>query len=296
VSDRAERREEDRLESNLTWIFASPRSGTTWLGALLATATGVALLDEPLIGSHLGASMASVLSLAAPDDKTLFEANASRPQYFFSDASAAAWQPALRRLLLRRFIAFATAAGRSPDDGVLVKEPNGALAAPLLSRAVPGSRLLFVVRDGRDVVDSLLDGATDGWITDTHGVRVGAGAREQFMIARAHHWVHTAETVQQAFDGHADPLRLRVSYEALLADPVAELTTIVRWMGCPEAVPALPKVVEDLAFDNIPKDQTGSGKFARSATPGLWREHFSSEEQAQLLEIMGPTLAQLGYA
>jgi hypothetical protein len=40
---------------------------------------------------------------------------------------------------------------------------------------------------------------------------------------------------------------------------------------------------------------TGPAEFARAATPGLWRENLSPEEQRLAEEIMGPRLADLGY-
>ena len=40
---------------------------------------------------------------------------------------------------------------------------------------------------------------------------------------------------------------------------------------------------------------TGPTEFARAASPGLWRENLSSEEQRTTTEIMGKQLAALGY-
>jgi hypothetical protein len=272
-----------------------PRSGTTWLANLLATVTGAALVDEPLIGAHLAAPLGTVLSIADPRDPLLLETNAARPAYVFSDESAWAWRPALRSLLLRRFAAAAIDARRWRRAAVVVKEPNGSLAAPMLAATLPRSRLLFVVRDGRDVVDSSVDGAAGGWITETHGTRLEADQRGEFMRRRAHHWVRTIEAVQRAYDAHDERLRLRVAYEELLADPVSGVGRIVRWLGRDDVLADVPSVVDRMRFDRLPQEQTGPGRFARAATPGLWREHFSADEQQVLDEIMGPTLTALGY-
>ena len=47
---------------------------------------------------------------------------------------------------------------------LLVKEPNGSQSADVIMRAQPTARLLFLLRDGRDVVDSeLASFAVGGW-------------------------------------------------------------------------------------------------------------------------------------
>ena len=48
-------------------------------------------------------------------------------------------------------------------------------------------------------------------------------------------------------------------------------------------------------FENLHPEQKGPGKFARSASPGKWRDNFSEEEKKVLEKIMGPLLRILGY-
>jgi hypothetical protein len=270
-------------------MLGSPRSGTTWLAALLSSLTGAALIDEPLIGVHLSVPVAAVTSLPDAEDRLVLDANGSRPAYFFSQATSAAWTPALRSLLLRRF------AAQAPWRGlVVVKEPNGARAAPVLLRTLPRSRLLFVVRDGRDVVDSLLDGASGGWISSTHGVALGDGGRRAFIERRAEHWVATVRAVQDAYLAHSPDRRLRVTYEDLRADTTTEVRRILEWLGRGD-VADIDTTVDRLSFEALPEGDKGTGRFARAATPGLWRERFAADEQALLDRVMGATLEELGY-
>jgi Sulfotransferase family len=284
------------LEPRVTWILGSPRSGTTWLTAQLAALTGAVAVDEPLIGAHLAVPMGAVTSLPHPKDPLVYEASEERPAYFFSRGTEYAWRPALRALLLRRFAAAVITSRGGRRAPVLIKEPNGSLAAPLLLRALPRSRLLFVVRDGRDVVDSMVDGASEGWITQTHGSALAPDDRRAFLERRAHHWVRTVDAVRRAFDAHGADRRLLVTYESLRAEPEAEVARIIRWLGRDDVLDAVPGVVASHSFERLPAEHTGSGQFARAATPGLWRESFSQEEQAVLTTIMGPTLATLGYS
>lgn len=282
------------LERRVVWILGSARSGTTWLGAMVGQAAGATVVDEPLIGAHLAVPMNAVTSIPDPSEPLVHERSAARAAYVFAESAAAVWVPALRNLVLQRLALDATRSGRRRAP-VVVKEPNGSLAAPLLLRALPRSRVLFLVRDGRDVVDSMLDGASGGWIAQSHGASIDTAERAAFVERRATQWVRTVEAVGSACSSHPPELVHRLRYEDLLADPVGSLGAVLRWMGVavPEAVVA--DTVERLAFDNLPDSSRGSGRFARAATPGLWRENLTAEEQALLHGVMGPTLEAYGY-
>jgi hypothetical protein len=283
------------LERRLTWMLGSPRSGTTWLGALLARSTDAVLIDEPLIGAHLAVQMSSVNSVPDPADLMVHQASSRRRDYVFSDETAWAWRPRLRAMLLDRFAAGIVDSGKARRAPVIIKEPNGALAASLLLQTLPRSRLLFVVRDGRDVVDSMIDGASGGWISETHGVTLTADDRRAFLERRAHQWVHTMRVVGETYASHPEDLRLRVGYEDLLDHPMEELKRIIRWLGQPFDHATVAQAVDDLSFENIPPGSRGPGHFARSATPGLWRTRFTDDEKQALNQIMGPALADMGY-
>lgn len=283
------------VERRLTWMLGSPRSGTTWLSSLLARSIDAVLIDEPLIGAHLAVEMSSVNSVPDPAHLTVHQGSSRRRDYLFSDETAWVWRPRLRALLLDRFAAGAVDSGKPRRAPIIIKEPNGALAASLLLQILPRSRLLFVVRDGRDVVDSMIDGASGGWITETHGVALTADDRREFLERRADLWVHTMRVVGEAYASHPEDLRLQVGYEDLLAHPVEELERIIRWLGRPFDHATVTRTVADLSFENIPPGSRGPGQFARSATPGLWRTRFTDDEKHVLNRIMGPTLTELEY-
>src|SRR5258706_5553456 len=142
------------------------RSGTTWLLNMLCQLPDVDGMNEPLIGAHLSVRVSSVSNVDDANDKTVYAVRHGSLDYFFADQRRAEWQPALRALLL------AGLHGRRPDHPntlLVIKEPNGSVAAPLLMSALPHARLLFVVRDGRDVVDSALDAVSGGWVTKEYG-------------------------------------------------------------------------------------------------------------------------------
>src|SRR5919106_1536443 len=147
-------------EERLSWIFGSSRSGSTWLLRMLSDFEGVVPVDDPHLGHHLGVWRPIPLAWAAaeepPELTTLPELKRSKPSYFFSDRYREHWEPALRELIMARFAAQAEELGpQRPgiEPLVLVKEP-GSHVADLLLRLFPASGLVFLLRDGRDVVDS----------------------------------------------------------------------------------------------------------------------------------------------
>jgi hypothetical protein len=154
-------RQVDRFERNIVWVVGSPRSGSTWLLKLLKDHPAVVPVNEPLIGWHLGPFMSD---LPGADASRLVLSNAllgrtrtGDRSWFFAEEFRSTWQPALGRMLRERLYEHAR---QYPADvprdrtRVVIKEPNGSQSSDMIMAALPSSRLLFLLRDGRDVVDS----------------------------------------------------------------------------------------------------------------------------------------------
>lgn len=313
-----ELRAEARLEGRLVWLMGSPRAGTTWLLRLLihpwilasrrasgimrpiaarrAELPDVVPINETFLPLHLlpltpGSEPGDGSGARAP---SLAEARAGEPAYFFSDEFAAAWRPELRRLVLARLGAQAKLAAEAhalAEPVVLIKEPNGSHGAELLMSLLPAARLLFVVRDGRDVVDSLLD-AERSWAA------AGAGpAPDRIASVRRHawHWLTFTSAVQRAYEARPPELRHMIRYEDLRAAPVKSLRPILGWLGLRDDEARARDAVEANAFESLPGFVKGAGTPRRAATPGLWRTNLSSREQDAMREIIGDKLEELGY-
>ena len=284
----------------MLWILGPGRSGSTWLLDLLRALPGVLGLNEPLVGAHLGLRQSAVTGLAYDRDPRVLDSEGDRDDYFFSRATRPVWERDLRRLILRRLAVAAVRGTRLREalpSRIVIKEPNGSSGASALLGALPASRLLFLVRDGRDVIDSALDGVSGGWITESSGYEVaGSADRLTFLENRALLWVDRMDLMQRAFDGHDPSLRTLVRYETLRADTPSELSRIADWAGIAASAASIKTASDAHAFEAIPATARGPGRFARSATPGLWRERFAAEEAVLVNRIMGPTLARLGYS
>jgi hypothetical protein len=155
--------------------------------------------------------------------------------------------------------------------------------------------MLFLLRDGRDVVDSMLDAQSDGgWLAGLTPVESEL-QRLEFVRRRSRLWVIRTMTVQRAFDAHPPQLRFRVRYEDLRENTLAALRAIVDWLELDRSDEQLQAAVDALNFESYPSRAKGPGKALRAASPGLWRENMSEPEQEAMSEIMGKPLEALGY-
>jgi hypothetical protein len=289
----------DAFESTVTWIFGSGRSGSTWLMRMLGRHPRVVTVNETGIGEHL----VNLHSRNDPPARIEFtrqnDLNAGRPDYFFSEQYADCWRSLLREFVLKRLhagVASLAAEASIEAPQTVVKEPNGSHAADLLLSALPGSGLIFLVRDGRDVVDSTLASVLgDSWGKD-FGTQINEAQRTSFIRWRASLWVFQTEMVQRAYDAQPEDRRIMLRYEDLLASPAQSLRAIMDRFGMPIGDADLDAIVEAEDFANIPADKKGPDKPARSATPGLWRENLIESEQETVTRIMEDKLLELGYA
>ena len=280
----------EEIGRRLVWILGSPRSGSTWLMALIGAGGDVLQLNEPLIGLHLGVTVGDTLPVEPVGDRQDYRIDQycrEERDYFFSPASEPVWRPHLQRLIAERF-----AHQLADRRFAVVKEPHGSQSAELLMSLFPESRLIFLLRDGRDVVDSMLDAVRpDGWLVGSvSGFQ--AMDRARALRAQAYLWRWRTEAVKGAFDRHPEDLRRLVRYEDLRQDPTQVVAEMADWLGL-DARP-MQELAERTEAGRI-RNKT-RGTFIRSATPGQWRDHLSAAEQSELTRIIGETLQDFGYA
>jgi hypothetical protein len=298
------RKTDPDFESQLLWLLGSPRSGSTWLLQMLAKHEAVVPINEPLIGWSLGPFLSDLPGWSAADldssNFTLERVRRDNPNSFFSREFTDVWAPAFGNLMLERFRAHAL---RYPSDVplsrtiVAIKEPNGSQSADLLMAAVPRARFLFLLRDGRDVVDSdLASNLSGGWYSKAiPGARgITEAERFEFVKQSAYKWLWRTEVVQEAYGAHPGPKHL-LRYEDLRSDPTSQMRSVLQWIGLDVDDARLATWVERQAFERIRAENRGPQAFYRAATPGLWRENLTAKEQAVVEAIIGPKIRELGY-
>ena len=250
------------IERRLVWLLGSPRSGSTWLLQLLAEHPAVVPINEPLIGWYLGPFLSDLpgfdSSSLQQDNFTLRKVQGRNRNQFFADEFDNVVTPALGELLRKRFLAHGQrypAQAPLRDSKIVIKEPSGSQSADLILPALPTSGLLFLLRDGRDVVDSELAANLKGsWVSSEFPGATGLdeSQRIDFVERSAQKWLWRTEIVEAAFARH-EGRKLLVRYEDLLSDTARHLAAIFNWMELPLPMDQLAVILEKHSFESLPR-------------------------------------------
>ena len=283
-------------EQRLAWIFGSSRSGSTWLLKMLSDLEGVVAVDDPHLGHHLGVWRPIPLAWATCEDppplSTLLELKAEEAGYFFAERYRDAWEGPLRDLITARFEAQAESA--DPLQAAFVIKEPGSHVAPFLTELFPRSKVIFLLRDGRDVVDSWLDAYSDGsWAIPGGAFPVSEEGRIPLIRWLSEVWAFRSREVRKAYEARAPEDRILIRYEDLRDETASLVARICEMVGVDTA--RVSEVVEAHRFEKQPNGARGRRRFIRRAQPGGWRENLSRAEQAAMHEVMGETLAEFGY-
>ena len=267
---------EDVLEKNLVWLVGSPRSGSTWLGTQLLKYKDNTIWNEPYIGWFLG---------------TYKQWQEDREDYFFSEKHINFWMPMVRKLILSR----AYSQSQSLTKNIIVKEPNGSMGIDIITKCLPNSKLIFLLRDGRDVVDSLIDAHRKGsWnesLTDLRSKEERIDRIKQYSL----NWKNATELVFNVYKKQSIENRYFVKYEELLNNTNLELRKIYKFLTIDISDHELSNIVNQHMFDKISSEKKGAGKFFRSAIPGKWKENFTDEEKEIMNSLLSDTLRKFDY-
>jgi hypothetical protein len=270
-----------RLESpinpeNIIWVFGSPRGGTTWLSEMLATPKGRKLWREPFFG----------VVLALRNHIANKEHLASK-QFILGDPLKEVWLNSMRKL----FLDVAAARYHNPRHLIVVKEPNGSMSAPLIMEAFRESRLVFVVRDPRDVVASQLDASRKGsWYgREEYEASILDTGEGDFVEQLARQYVINMNGAREAYAAHEGP-KARVRYEDLMEDTFAVLKKIHDDLDIRLAPAQIRESISEHSWENIPEEEKGPGKIRRKASPGGWQEDLAPEQARMVERITAPLL------
>jgi len=279
------------LEKNLVWLFGSARSGSTWLGTeLLQHDTHI--MREPKIDLHLGFASSERKGIS-----TVLENNQQRASYVFSFRFKNSWKYYLRKLILNRVYCQYNDLRKK----VIMKEPStGTYGFSTIQEIFPNSKIIWLLRDGRDVIDSQTDARTLGHVKGGRFENLALKSlkkleRTDFIKTMSQNWVHLIERMSKSFENHSPNLRLLIKYEELRKNPLEELRKIYKFLEIEITEIELIKIISEYNFENFPDEDKGTGKQRRSATPGKWKENFSKKKKKKTKKITGHTLRKVGY-
>jgi hypothetical protein len=241
-------------EERLVFVVGSPRSGTTFLARAIGGVPGFVDLTE-----------VTPLKVAIPGLVRLPEAEAA----------------ARVRAILERVRALTLARGVRGVE----QTPETAFVLAAALRAYPQGRAVHVVRDGRDVVCSLLE---RGWLS---AGRAGGDDAHLPYGAEARFWVAPSERTE--FQQASDAARAAWAWRAYVTAgrSVHERVLQVRYESLSESAPQLAM---HLGVEPGHLEQTLSRFHDRSI--GRYRRDLTAEQLGDVERVAGPLLGELRYA
>jgi Sulfotransferase family len=244
-----------KLDDRLVFVVGSPRSGTTFLAGAIGSLPGFVDLGEV---APVKAAVAQLAEL--PPEEAASQ--------------------------LRRILAVSRRIGLVGSVRPVEQTPEMAFLVQAIPRAYPEARVVHIVRDGRDVVCSLLEKpwlSRDQTEADDAGVPYGAHARFWVEPERRAEFEAAGEARRAAWvwRSYLAAARLgdvlEVRYEDVAADPARVGAALARHLGAPA----------DLIV--------GALRHAHAESVGRYRTDLAPEQLAEVEDEAGWLLRELGY-
>lgn len=270
---------------NIIWVFGCGRTGSSWLTTMMADVEGYARWNEPYVGDVFGYAYYLRAS----------EWMRGRKDFILGDPYYEIWLRSIRGFVLDGVNA--RYAEMDKDGFLVIKEPNGSTGAPLLMKALPESRMIFLVRDPRDTVASMLASQRKGsWGSGQRAYSNGDFSLadenpDEFVRQHAHLYMASLMKAREAYDTHKGH-KVMVRYEDLRYETFDELKKIYSSLGVPLAETRLQRLAEKHAWENVPEDQKGADKPRRKAKPGGYREDLTPKQIEVVEEITSSVIKE----
>jgi len=283
--------EEDSFEKKLTWIISSGRSGSSWLVNLLDHPNNVSWI-EPFFGTHLGQIGRKKID---PETKKqvsirIYDRESKRFNYFFSPSHKNNWLPALRKLILAR----AYSQDQTIEKNVIIKDPTASMSSDIIFECLPNSKLIYLVRDGRDNVDSHMAMHGENTFANLPPFK-NKTEKIQQLKEYSYSWCEHQDRNFKVTNNRKSNMQIMIKYEDLRKDTFSEIKKIYNFLQVNVNDDDIRKIIKKNDYDSIPDSRKGQGKFVRSGLVGGWKNNFDEEEQKIMNSIMEDTLTKLGY-
>jgi hypothetical protein len=270
------------LSKEFLFIVGAPRSGTTWLQAMLAAHPAVCTTVELTLYSFY----------TAPWIRTWKAECENARQNHWHQGLPAVWNEAEFYAFLREFLerVYSRVLALKPTaTHILDKHPGYSAYVEDINTLLPQARFIHVIRDGRDVAASLVAAQRD--------MNFGADS----IAAAALQWKTSLEQARQA--GCFENRYLEVRYEDMTRSTPAELTKVLSFSGLDAPPDLVRQLVEDHAFDKMKAALRSPAAGVkenpahfRKGRVGSWSEDFRAIDRLHFDRVAGDLLRELGYA
>ena len=280
--------------ADLVLLIGAPRSGTTWLQQLLGAHALVATPQETDLFSRF------LQPLHDSWKRETRGGQAGLEQRRFKGLHSVLTESdfvAIGSEYLDRVITNATKL--KPGSKIVVeKTPAHSLCSSSIALFAPNAKIVHLVRDGRDVANSLV-ASGNGW---------GAWWAPKSVTRASEVW---REFVEGARECASSGSYLEVRYEDLHENGALTLERVFSHIGIEANLQDCELLVESFALDKMTAGETSiviGGDFAAAASQrtepvgffgkggsGSWREQWSAKELLAFDHVGGDLLVDLGY-
>ncbi|GGF30504.1 sulfotransferase [Aliidongia dinghuensis] len=270
----------------LVWLASYPKSGNTWLRALLHN-----YLRQPAEPWDIN----RLTDFTAGDsDAKLYQHYDPRPASTYSIADVQRLRPLVHRDLTQAF-----------PGPVFVKTHNMAglvEGVPLVTPDLTAGAI-YMLRDPRDVAISYshhMGLSLDDTIAFLGNPEAAVGGTDAKVYEKHSSWSNHVLSWTPAPSPHLLVLR----YEDLQADPVKQFGRVIHFLSGRSAPERVARAVEFSRFDVLSAQEqaqgfaerpAGADRFFRSGRVGEWHEGLSADQVARIERDHGAVMARFGY-
>jgi hypothetical protein len=256
-------------ELKIALVVGCARSGTSILGELLAAHPDLMYIYEAHhVWEMAGMGVADSHRLTA--EHATFDVRRQIRRWFEEQRGTAIW--------------------------TVEKTPRNILRIPFLQTVFPEAKIIHIIRDGRDVACSLVQGIGG---TAWHHLKPPSWGeifrQETGVIRCAMAWQAIMEI---ALADLANVPHLPVYYEDLVSNPRIEARRLMRYLNLDQhpAVTAFCDKIQDHTQDSYhAQHQITWYSDNHRRRIGRWQENMSPEEQLRISTLLSPLLKRLGY-
>ncbi|MCI1752570.1 MAG: sulfotransferase [Flavobacteriales bacterium] len=266
-------------DKQYVFVVGAPRSGTTWLHRMLA--------EHPSVAS-INAELTLFSSYLAPVVKRFKDETFHRDRGHWDQGlpmlfSQQEFDSAIRSVT---GMTYARVLNKNPAAShILDKHPAYSLHIPLIDQLLPNSRFIHIIRDGREVVVSMMSAKR----------RLGFG--EGDVRGASLDWANHIRQARAEGSKLGASRYMEVSYEALMETRGSLLKDVFDFAGLPLTDTEIGQIASKHAIDN---QQVSGGDAAlnklRKIPGAIWRSKLTLQERWTLDELVGDLLFELEQA
>ena len=293
-------------EPQLHFIVSAPRSGSTWLTTALNHHGELFGTEQRLFGNFCEVWQNNDGS-TAPRITLDKYASAFGMHYFyqFMDRDYNGFVEDFKTSFIRFMMHFAmNRTGKKIIVDKITPYPGtAAMVVSEIRRLFPESKIVLLIRDGRDVLTS----GTFDWLlkdaagTDRYrffcarepGMQLTRFFDDQVIERWANNWAETVDAFREC------PADVRVTYEQLKTDFDSAIGSIFQGLGVEDSVSIRQQCREATTFDAMAGRSAGDNDSptakARKGITGDWKNFFTQADAKLFSNIAGKQLIEAGY-